>query len=102
MEAWRLSMLHSATGVRTLAIAIDTNGAVRRRAVTARNFGPLEADIRCCYGQVGFQASYLVFPTPGCWEVAAQIDDIAESRLTFVTRVVKIGEGPVRLNPRKN
>jgi hypothetical protein len=58
---------------------------------------PPEADVRCCYGKTGFQASYLIFPTPGCWEVVAQIGDVLESRLTFVTRVVKIGEGPVHL-----
>jgi hypothetical protein len=42
----------------------------------------------------GFLASYLIFPTPGCWEVTAQIDDRADSRITFVTRVEKIGDGP--------
>jgi hypothetical protein len=42
----------------------------------------------------GFLASYLIFPTPGCWEVAAQIGDRTDSRITFVTRVEKIGDGP--------
>jgi hypothetical protein len=46
------------------------------------------------YGETGFQASYLIFPTPGCWEVTARIDDRADSLVTFVTKVVKIGEGP--------
>lgn len=46
------------------------------------------------YGETGFQASYLIFPTPGCWEVTAQIDERADSRVTFVTDVVRIGEGP--------
>jgi len=36
----------------------------------------------------------LIFPTPGCWEVTAQIGDRADSRITFVTRVEKIGDGP--------
>lgn len=39
-------------------------------------------------------ASYLIFPTPGCWEVTAQIGDRADSKIVFVTRVEKIGEGP--------
>ena len=43
---------------------------------------------------IGFQASYLIFPTPGCWEVSAQVGEHDDSRMTFVTRVVKIGEGP--------
>ena len=38
-----------------------------------------------------FQASYLIFTTPGCWEVTARAGDAS---LTFVTKVVKIGEGP--------
>ena len=63
---------------------------------------PLQADFKCCYGKVDFQSSYLIFPTPGCWEVAAQIGEIAESRLTFVTKVVKISEDPVWLSPLKN
>ena len=42
----------------------------------------------------GFLASYLIFPTPGCWEVTAQIGDRPDSRITFVTRVEKIGDGP--------
>jgi hypothetical protein len=32
-------------------------------------------------------ASYLVFSTPGCWEVKAQVGHRMDSRITFVTRV---------------
>ena len=42
----------------------------------------------------GFLASYLIFSTPGCWEVTAQIDGREDSKITFVTRVQKIGDGP--------
>jgi len=42
----------------------------------------------------GFLASYLLFSTPGCWEVTAQVGDREDSRITFVTRVEKIGDGP--------
>ncbi len=45
------------------------------------------------YGEIGFQASGLVFPTPGCWEVTGRIGD---KSLTFVTLVEKISEGPER------
>jgi len=41
----------------------------------------------------GFLASYLS-PTPGCWEVTAQVGDREDSKITFVTRVEKIGDGP--------
>jgi hypothetical protein len=52
------------------------------------------------YGTSGFQASYLIFPTPGCWEVNAQVGEREDSRITFITNVVKIGQGPSwRLDP---
>jgi hypothetical protein len=38
------------------------------------------------YGDRGFQATVLVFPEPGCWEVTARVGD---STLTFVTGVVR-------------
>jgi len=43
------------------------------------------------YGDIGFQPIYLVFPTPGCWEVTGHV---ADASLTFVTSVEKVGEGP--------
>jgi hypothetical protein len=78
-----------------------TRGIRGKLTVTGRRLDgdapPLQADIKCCYGEVGFQASYLIFSTPGCWEVVAQIGEVEGSKLTFVTKVVKIGEGPTRL-----
>jgi hypothetical protein len=52
---------------------------------------PLRAEVPHGYQQRGFQASYVIFPTPGCWEVTGRV---SEASVTFVTRVVKIGEGP--------
>jgi len=46
---------------------------------------PLRASIPDGYGNRGFQASALIFPTPGCWEVTARV---GEASLTFVTRGV--------------
>ena len=61
---------------------------------------PLRLNANDGYGVIGFQASYLIFPTPGCWQVNAQVGDRADSRITFVTRVVKIGSGPSgRMDP---
>lgn len=57
---------------------------------------PLRAQIPDGYGDFGFQATYLIFSTPGCWEVTARVGDAA---LTFVTNVVKIAEGPARFDP---
>jgi hypothetical protein len=55
---------------------------------------PLRAEVPGGYGDLGFQASFLIFSTPGCWQVTAQVGDRADSELTFVTKVVKIGDGP--------
>jgi hypothetical protein len=57
---------------------------------------PAWLDLRYERKGLGFQASYLIFPAPGCWEVTGQLGDIEESKLVFVTKVVKIGDGPVR------
>jgi hypothetical protein len=43
------------------------------------------------YGDSGFQPIYLVFPTPGCWQITGEV---ADGRLSFVALVEKIGEGP--------
>lgn len=61
---------------------------------------PLRLNANDGYGDVGFQASYLIFPTPGCWQVDAQVSEREDSKITFITSVVKIGEGPSwRLDP---
>lgn len=43
------------------------------------------------YGEIGAESMYLVFPTPGCWEITGTVGG---SSLTFVLLVEKIGEGP--------
>jgi hypothetical protein len=50
---------------------------------------PLRADIPEEYGDTGFQATGLIFPTEECWEVTGEV---GETSLTFVTRVVQVGE----------
>ena len=52
---------------------------------------PLRSAVPEGYGDRGFQATYLIFPTPGCWEVTGRV---GQSSVTFVTKVVKIGKGP--------
>ena len=47
---------------------------------------PLQADIPEGYGDTGFQATALLFPTPGCWEVTGRAGNAS---LTFVVMVVK-------------
>jgi hypothetical protein len=42
-------------------------------------------------GEIGAQGTYLVFPTPGCWEITGRLGD---AKLTFVLLVEKIGDGP--------
>ena len=55
---------------------------------------PLRLEANNGYGDIGFQASYLIFPSPGCWEVSAQVGTREDSKITFITKVVQIGEGP--------
>ena len=50
----------------------------RRRDAAAP---PLLADIPNGYGDPGFQATALVFPTEGCWEVTGQVADTSLNRL---------------------
>ena len=48
---------------------------------------PLGAEIPNGYGDTGFQAGGLIFPTEGCWEVTGQV---GQAELTFVVYVVKV------------
>ena len=57
---------------------------------------PLRAEIPSGYSDFGFQATHLIFPTPGCWEVTGSV---GATSLTFVTRVQKIGSGPSTREP---
>ncbi len=50
--------------------------------------GPLRAEIADGFVGRGFQPSYLIFATTGCWEVTAKSNG---SALTFVTRVTTEG-----------
>jgi len=52
---------------------------------------PLRSQIPEGYGDIGFQASGLIFPTEGCWQVTGRVGDAS---LTFVTRVVKVDKLP--------
>jgi hypothetical protein len=48
---------------------------------------PLRASVPEGYGDSGFQASGVYFPTEGCWEVTGSVGDAA---LTFVVFVLKV------------
>lgn len=47
--------------------------------------------IRYGEGTPGFQATSLIFPTEGCWEVTGHV---AEASLTFVVRVERVERWP--------
>jgi hypothetical protein len=55
---------------------------------------PLRSHLDHAYDNETFQPSSLIFATPGCWEVTSRV---GQSTVTFVTKVVKIGEGPSKL-----
>ena len=42
---------------------------------------PLRFETGTPNSESGFIASYLIFPTPGCWEVTAQVGDQVDSKL---------------------
>ena len=46
------------------------------------------------YPEPGFQPIYLVFPTPGCWEITGVVGDAVDAPVTFIVLVEKIGDGP--------
>lgn len=46
--------------------------------------GPLRAVVPAGYGETGFQASGVYFPSEGCWEITGRVGD---SELTFVVEV---------------
>jgi hypothetical protein len=75
-----------------------TRGVAGKVAISGRRLDgdapPLRAEVNNGYGDLGFQPTALIFPTPGCWQVTAQVGDRADSQVTFVTKVVKIGDGP--------
>jgi hypothetical protein len=52
---------------------------------------PLRADVPDGYGDRGFQASGVWFPSEGCWEATGRV---GSTSLTFVTFVVRQGAGP--------
>jgi hypothetical protein len=52
---------------------------------------PARAYLSNGYGNIGFEPTYLVFPTPGCWEITGRV---GEAKLTFVLLVEKIEDGP--------
>jgi len=66
-----------------------TRGVRGILAITGRRLdgpaSPLRSWIVDGYGDAGFQATDLIFPTPGCWEVTGRVDDAS---LTFVVHVI--------------
>jgi hypothetical protein len=51
---------------------------------------PLRAWIPEGYGDIGFQATMIIFPTVGCWEVSGRVGNT--KTLKFVTQVIKVVE----------
>jgi hypothetical protein len=85
------------------ASAVSSRGSLRRKFgwyrgpglrgrlyVTGRRLdaiaAPLRAQVPTGYGATGFQASALIFPSVGCWEIAGTVD---HTSVTFVLRVTR-------------
>lgn len=43
------------------------------------------------YGDTGFQPAYVLFPTPGCWEI---VGSVGRQKLVFVVEVELVAPGP--------
>ena len=56
---------------------------------------PLRSHVSDDQAYENFQPSSLIFPTPGCWEITSRV---GVSALTFVVKVVKMGNGPDRFS----
>lgn len=81
------------------ALGMKVGWELRKRGtlfIAGRRLDGVASQARAYIGRsydnhVGGMSLYLVFPTPGCWEITGEI---ADGSLTFVTLVEKIGEGP--------
>ena len=49
---------------------------------------PAHGEIPSGYGDTGFQASGIVFPSSGCWEITGRV---ADAQLVIIQRVVRTG-----------
>ena len=72
-------------------VAIGAGSADDRGTAIGRLFGSLARARPEGYGEIGFQPTGILFAGPGCWEVTGRVGDAS---LTFVTLVVRMGEGP--------
>lgn len=52
---------------------------------------PARAYMHAGYRDGDWQPTYLVFPTPGCWQITGRVGDRS---LTFVVQVEQKGDGP--------
>jgi hypothetical protein len=70
-------------------------GVPGRLQITGRRLDapapPVRSDVPNGYGAKGFQASGVIFPTEGCWEVTGSVH---RTPLSFVTFVIKRTEHP--------
>jgi hypothetical protein len=77
------------TGRGAIVMKFPWDRAVRGRLhITGRRIDAEAPPLRALlpdYGVTGFQASALIFPTEGCWEITGRIAQ--RTSLTFVTRV---------------
>ncbi len=84
---------------------VDSDGALGIKVLWTRKVrGPLQVGGRRLdgyapparayindLGDTGIQPSYLLFPTPGCWQITGRVGDAS---LTFIVLVEKVGDGP--------
>jgi hypothetical protein len=69
-------------------------GVCGRLTITGRRLdaptGPIRSSVPGGYGDAGFQASSVNFPSEGCWEITGRVGD---AKLAFMVEVRKNTEG---------
>lgn len=60
---------------------------------------PLQGEVPEGYGGTGFQASAVIFPTEGCWEVTGRVGSISLTFVTFVAREAESASVPPSVAP---
>jgi hypothetical protein len=82
----------SSDGSMSMKIAwFRANGLTGRLTIDGKRLDapapPLRADVPSGYGDTGFQATALIFPAEGCWQVTGHV---ANESLTLVTKVIHL------------
>jgi len=96
-----VTILYPAGVVQTSPDLVQADGSIARKfpwwrlvegqlGITGRRLDgaapPAHGEVPDGYGSSGFQASGIVFPSPGCWEITGTVGSASLTFVTWVTR----------------